>query len=200
MNNKFYLALLSTLLLSQGFTERCTTEKGLKIEYIGYSRNVYDPNFSSLQFELTNTSEDTLYISVQNIIIKVKKDKTWLNEENPQDSIGTPFVKPRMSRQHADDSKIAGQKQIQKIKARFAAQLYDSNFGKKSKYKDDKLFIIDNIIRDCIVLLPRQSISYTKGFRNTLFDKNCTVIADYFESNIFTYFVNKEGIKVDVMY
>lgn len=69
-----------------------------------------------------------------------------------------------------------------RIKTQIRKQLYEKNFGTNTVYKDSKDLILENIMRDCIVLMPNESIDYNKGFYSKEFDKNCRVSVKYSEN------------------
>ena len=170
----------------------------ITITYLGYSHNIYRTNFPSLEFEITNESKDTLYISENNIQTTVFKGKVALKQDKVIPSIGTFFMKPMIRKQFKCEEKDKYDKVIEKLKLKFATKLYEKNFGSTLVYKNSKDFIIENIVRDCLVLMPNESVDYSSGFYSTKFDKTCKVSAKYSDSKIFTYFVDDTGKKIDI--
>lgn len=168
------------------------------ITYLGYSNSIYRPNFPSLEFEITNKSKDTLYISENNIQTTVIKNKVVLKQDKVIPSIGTPFMKPMFRKQFKSEEKNKYNKLIEKLKFKFANKLYEKNFGSNNTYEESKDFIIENIVRDCIILFPSESIDHSVGFYSKKFDKTCKVSVKYLDSEIFTYFVDDNGKKIDI--
>jgi hypothetical protein len=196
MKKVFYVSVFSLLLLSNTFIDKQLTNK-IKISYLGYKSEVYQSDFSTLEFEISNNSQDTIYLSKQNIVVTVTKGKSIIKEEKPS-TIGTPFVKPIIRNTIFCKEQKENQEKINSLKLKYANNLYNKNFGSNTLYKGDKDFIIENIIKDCIVLMPSESIDYSNGFRSKLFDKTCKISAKYSDNKRFTYFVDDRGKKINI--
>lgn len=192
MKKVFCFSILSLLLISSKLIEN-----KIRITYLGYKSSVYRPNFSTLEFEISNNSRDTIYLSKQNIIVKVIKEKSILREKKTS-TVGTPFVKPIIRNTILCKEEKERQERMNRLKFKFASKLYEKNFGSNTVYKDSKDFIIENIVRDCIILMPNESIDYDIGFYSEKFDKTCKVDVKYLYIKRFTYFVDDKGKKIDI--
>lgn len=196
MRKVFYVSVFCLFLMSNAIMDRQPNNE-IRITYLGYKTNIYRSNFSTLEFEITNNSQDTIYLSRQNIIVKVVKGESIIKEEKPVVT-GTPFVKPIIRNTVFCKEQKEYQEKINSLKLKFANELYAKNFTSNTLFKSDKDFIVDNIIKDCIVLIPNESIDYSSGFYSKSFDKTCKVSAKYSENKRFTYFVDDKGKKVDI--
>lgn len=196
MKKVFYVWVFSLLLLSNTFIDKQLNNK-IKITYLGYRSDVYSSDFPTLEFEITNNSQDTIYLSKQNIVVIVIKGKSIIKEGKPT-TIGTPFVKPIIRNTIFCKEQKENQEKINSLKLKFANNLYDKNFASNTLYKNNKDFIIENIIRDCVVLMPNESIGHSSGFYSKLFDKTCKVSVKYLDSKRFTYFVDDSGKKINI--
>lgn len=195
---KAFLILLLCITFLSNTNSKNQLNDGLNIIYLGSSSSVYRPNFPSLEFEISNKSKDTLYISENNILITVFKGKSALKQDKVLPSIGTPFIKPMIRKQFKSEEKDKYERLLENLKLKFANKLYTKNFGSNTKYIDSKDFIIENIVRDCIVLMPNESIDYSSGFYSKKFDKACKVSVKYLDSKRFTYFIDDSGKKIDI--
>lgn len=192
----FKIVLLFAILFSFGFK---TGSEKINARYLGFEYYVYPGgNLNKLNFEIKNNTLDTLYISNKNLSFIVKKGKIVLKEDKSSSSIGSPFFLPRVRKQFRCEEKDRYEKEIEKLKLKFAKKLYQKNFSSTPKYINSKDFIIENIVRDCIVLIPNEAIDYDFHFRNEKFDKTCKVSVKYSDNKRFTYFVDDKGKKIDI--
>ena len=120
-----------------------------------------------------------------------------MQQDERKSDMGTPLVRPRIqsTKKEAMQELECGN---QNLKLEFANKLYDKNFGASSKYVNEKDFIIQNIIQDCIILLPKHSMDYSIGFYSFRFDQTCVVKGVYNDSARFTYFIDANGNKIDI--
>jgi len=174
----------------------CQIPNKIAITYLGYSRSVYQNDFPSLEFELTNTSNDTLYLSKKNIIVTVTKGKAKLREDKATPHV-TPFVRPVIRRLIRYDAQIKYERTRDSLKLNFAQNLYNRNLGINHGY--NKTFVLETIIRDCIILLPNESIDYSSGFKSEVFDKNCKVAAKYVNDKVFTSFLDDNMNRIYIL-
>lgn len=179
------------------FLVKQTIDEKIKLTYLGYEINRYRFNYQNLNFEIINKTKDTMYLSDTNIFIKIIKEEKILKEDKPQ-SIGTPYVRPVISKGFVCKEQKEYDEKINSFKLKFANKLYDKNFGSNTIYKNSKDFIIESIVRDCIILMPNESIDYSSGFYSKLFDKTCKVTVKYLDNKRFTYFVDDKGKKIDI--
>lgn len=191
----FKLIILFGILLCFGFN---TKSEKIKITYLGFEYYVHPGgSLNDLNFELKNNTLDTLYISRQNITFNIRKGNSVLKEVQNK-SIGSLFFLPRVRKQFLCDDKVKYEKYLENLKLKFANKLYEKNFGSNTVYKNSKDFIIENIVRDCIILMPNEAIDYDCHFHNEKFDKTCKVEAKHIDNKVFTYFVNDNGKRVDI--
>lgn len=170
--------------------------QNINVYYLGYERKIYLNNFVLLQFEIENKSNDTIYLSKKNIDIKVFKNNKEINKDNPPTYL--PFVRPTKIKQFKCEDKDKYEKGKEELKFKFANKLYEKNFGSNSKYIGSKDFIIKNIVSDCIILMPSESIDYSSGFYSKSFEKTCKVSVKYVDNKRFIYFVDDSGKKIDI--
>jgi|SRR6218665_2095273 len=196
--NIFIILLLCFSFCGFSFFIRQETNEEIKLTYLGYEINRYRFNYQNLNFEIRNNTKDTLYLSEMNISVKVIKGGKTLEEDNSK-SIGTPYVRPVINKGFVCKEEKEYKEKINSLKVKFAEKLYQKNFGSNTTLVDDKNFIIESIIRDCVVLMPNEAIDYTSGFYSEKFDKNCKVSAKYLDSKRFTYFIDNSGKKIDIM-
>jgi hypothetical protein len=177
--------------------ERISNLQNTTFYYLGYERKVFLNNLVLLQFEIESKTNDTIYLSKKNIHLRVFKDKKEINEDKLPTYL--PFIKPtKAKKEFKCEEKDKYERYLENLKLKFANKLYDKNFGSNTVYKDSKDFIIENIVRDCIVLMPNESIDYSSGFYSKSFDKTCKVSAKYLDNKRFTYFVDDSGKKIDI--
>lgn len=170
--------------------------ENINFYYLGYESKTYLNNFVLLQFEIENVSNDTIYLSEKNIDLKIFKNKKNIKEDNLP--IYLPFIRPTKIKQFKCEEKEKYVKVIEELKIKFANKLYEKNFASNTVYKNYKDYILENIINDCIVLMPNESINYSKGFYSQKFDKTCKVSVKYTEKKRFSYFVDNSGKRVDI--
>ena len=141
-----------------------------------------------LFFEIKNNTSDTLYLSRNNIAIRVFKDNKQLNN-NENKSIGQILCSEKYKNQSKIESEITNEKLTAILKHSFAKKLYSKNFkDKKPKITED--FIVQVIENATIVILPNKSINYSTIFNNEEFDNSCKVNVEYKNDKAFTFFYN----------
>lgn len=145
-------------------------------------------HFAELTFIIKNNSKDTLFISNQNIRIELKKDGTVLQNHPPSQAF-PPLASTTEIKKDKEESKR--QQKINKLKLQFAKKIIIQNFGKKAKTFDEK-WLTEQIIDNCLVIFPQESISYKEYFWNDSLDKNCSVKGLILESNLFLEFYDKK--------
>ncbi|WP_131701507.1 hypothetical protein [Flavobacterium sp. ABG] len=193
MKKLVYIICICFLIMSH---KQNNNFENINFYYLGYESKTYLNNFVLLQFEIENLTNDTIYLSEKNIDLKIFKNKKKINEDNLPTYL--PFIRPIKIKEFKCEEKERYEKSIEELKLKFANKLYEKNFSTNTIYKDSKDFILENIIRDCIVLMPNESIDYNKGFYSKKFDKNCKVSVKYSENKRFTYFVNDSGKRIDI--
>lgn len=154
----------------------------------------------SLKFSLINITNDTLYLSNKNLIIKLTKNNKLIKFKYPKVDV-QPFIKPVLKNGQQIQTKkviLNIENPKEKIAACFAKKMFLENTEinqKLLKYKDN---IIQNIIDDCIVLLPLETYEYETYLFSKNFDKTCKVSVKYSDNKIFTYFINDNGKNINI--
>ncbi len=165
----------------------------LEITYLGYTINKFQKNSPSLNFDVTNSSNDTIFISKKNIIIHVLKNNKEIKRD--KNSIGFPYFISTKSKFHNCKEIVNEKRKTDSIKLIFSKKVYDKNFNSSNNYKPkDADDTINYISSNCIVLLPRETIKYETFFESNLFDKNCEVSAEYKSNKIFTTFYSGDKL------
>lgn len=179
-----------------------TTKQKIKIDRVLY---VNENGFLKITFNIVNLSKDTLFLNYKMLnITAVKKQKiVKLDYPNVHEQ---PFIKPvfkngEQLQTRTLDLKTEGlNKEDPKEKSAyyFGNKLFLKNLlinQKLLKYRDR---IIQNIVDNCIVLLPSEIYEYETYLFSKKFDKTCKVSVKYSNSKRFTYFVDDSGKKIDI--
>ncbi len=165
---------LCTIIFSGSFAQ--FKSKDLEIIFTDYNIRNENRTFLTLKFELTNNSLDTMYISRNKISIHVLKNKKEIYQNKP--SMGLPYVRGSKIKFIKCEEKIIQENQKEILVTKFSEKLFEKKFGNLAiQYKD---YIIDNVIKkNCLVILPKQSIEYETIFTSEKFDSSCEVSAIY---------------------
>ena len=167
------------------------SKKDLILTYLDFENFCGSKSLNLLFFEIKNNTSDTLYLSRNNIAIRVFKDNKQLNN-NENKSIGQILCSEKYKNQSKIESEITNEKLTAILKHSFAKKLYSKNFKNlKSKISED--FIIQVIKNATIVILPNKSINYSTIFNNEEIDNSCKVYAEYKNVSTFTFFHNGSG-------
>ncbi len=165
----------------------------LEITYISHTINKYQKSSPLLNFDITNLSNDTIFISEKNIIIHVLKNNKEIKRD--KSSSGLPFFIKTKSKFHYCKEIINEKRKSDSIKLIYSKKVYNKNFNSKNDYKPkDPDDIINYISSNCIVLLPKETIKYNTFFESNLFDKNCEVSAEYKSNKVFTTFYSGDKL------
>lgn len=168
-------------------------KSAIEILYLEYSRDGSDKNRVSLNFEIRNTTQDTIFLSRDHIIMTVRKGRKHLAHEHFSGP-GQPFVRPRIRPIIPCEEKQRHEAKMDSLKSRFAELLYEKNFGITSQSNVDRNWVVEHIGDKCLILLPMEVIEYSKIFRNSEFDKSCLVNARYEQAAVFTSFHSHEKV------
>jgi hypothetical protein len=188
MKKTFYITILSLLFFSISGVAQNQLKDKFVLNALGFEGDYCIPNFYVLKLDITNKSKDTLYISEKNIqVIVIKQGGVLLEDRMDEEA---PYFILRNTMKFKCEEKDNYDKKINELKLNFANKLYEKNFGSSETYKKDRDFIVHIIVRDCIVLMPNESIDYNTGFNSKAFDKTCIVKAEYIDRKTFTYFMN----------
>ena len=190
-------AIILTLFLS---TVTCqTTKQKIKIDRIKYEN---ENGFLNITFDIVNLSKDTLYLNYKALIIKLVKNNKTIEWKYPKVDV-QPFIKPILKNgvQIYDKTKILNEKDPkEKLAIYFANKLFLKNIKNNYKLVEYRDKIIQNIVDDCIVLLPSEVYKYETYLFSKKFDKTCKVSVEYLDSKRFMYFILDDGKKIDIMH
>lgn len=189
--------LLVTLLI--GFSSSIRAQNysdKVSIEYLNFEKFGNSSIRFLFYFKIKNNTAETLYLSRKNIIITVtKKEKLLMNEPNTSSGLvfhtASKKNKPKVDAENENDEKTKS------LRHNFAKKLYYKNFT-KYKLVSDKEFVVSVIESDCIVILPKSTVNYSRVFINNLFTRDCKVKAKYDDNKIFTYYMSGADNKVNI--
>jgi hypothetical protein len=195
MKNYILILFLSFFSINILFSQIPTQKFRIKkIEYLN------EKGLVCVKFNLVNITGDTLYLSNKNLNIKLIKNNKTLKWEYPKVDV-QPFIKPVLKNVEQMQIKpeiLNKEDPKEKLATHFASKLFLKNVkinDKLLRYRDR---IIQNIIDDCIVLLPSETYEYETYLFSKKFDKTCKVSVKYSASKRLTYFVNDSGKRVDI--
>jgi hypothetical protein len=195
--NIIVIFIVSFFFFGFSFFVKQTIKGKVKLTYLGYEINRYRFNYQNFNFEILNNTNDKIYLSETNIFVSVTKEGKPLKEDK-NESIGTPYVRPVINKGLVCIEQREEEEKKYSLKVKFANKLYQKNFGFSPKDIDTKKGIIDHIVSDCIVLMPNESINYSRGFHSKIFDKSCKVSVKYIENKRFNYFLDDNGKKINI--
>ena len=179
-----YLNILFLLL----FVFKAEAQKEISTNYIGFYIDKSNKNKAELEFEIRNLTNDTIYISEENLNIKVYKNTKEIKEEIIDYGIATPFVRPR----------IAKCPEIENIKntlaSKFSTELVQKNNIEIGEFRN----AFDITLTNCIVLFPNEIIYYKKHFVQKAFDKNCEVEIKYKPEKIFATYKSERNTLIEI--
>jgi len=111
----------------------------VNIKYLDFEKFANSSKQFILYFEVKNTTNETLYLSRKNIIIKVTNgNKSLKNEQNT--SIGQVVFRATEKNKSMIDAEYINDKKTALLRHNFAEKLYNKNF-KKSKKKNKRFCI-----------------------------------------------------------
>jgi len=171
----------------------------VKFQYLYGQKSGNVSKETLLYFSIRNDSNDTLYLSKNNILVTVNKNGKALKELDNKATGQFIFESDKKSKAFITAQNLQ-EKETKLLRNSFANKLYNKNFSYE-KLKRDKEFVIDLIETKCIVILPYKTINYARIFVNSEFDKRCKVNAKYLSNNIFTYYMDvrdKKEIRIDI--
>jgi hypothetical protein len=122
---------------------------------------------------LTN---DTLYISYDNIKFEVSKNSKKVDEEKSKFSIGTPFIRPRLTE--------CTEKQIEK--SRLAQNFAKKIVAQNNLSAEEQQNAIKKVEIACIVVYPKEIVYQYKIFFHREFDRNYEVNIKPYNDELFT--------------
>ena len=188
-------------------TDSSILKNKVTFTYHSFSVAINTSNYTYLIFSIQNNTKDTVYLSDENIKIKVINNKNILVDERKSISTSLlcalpfpPYFGSDKEYEGTCIEEIAHKEKMNAIKNKFSISLYNKNFKPDSDSKTDKNFVIDAIVNRCIVLLPKQTVNYSTFFNNKNFDKTCIVTANYLDNGIFTSYQENGGKVVYIKY
>jgi hypothetical protein len=173
------------------------TKQKIRIERIKY---VNEKGSINLTFNMMNITSDTLYLSRKKINIRLIKNHKSIKWEYPKFDIQI-FVKPvlRNGEQIYKTPEVTNIKDPKEKAAKyFANKLFLKNSATNNeliRYRDR---VIQNIVDDCIILLPLETYEYETFLFSKKFDKTCKVSVKYSDNKKFTYFLDESGKKIEI--
>ena len=189
--------LLATLLIGFSYSIRGQNYSDkVSIEYLNFEKFGNSSKEFLFYFKIKNNTAETLYLSRKNIIITVtKKEKLLMNE--PITISGLVFHTASKKNKSKVDAENENDEKTESLRHSFAKKLCKKNFT-KYKLVSDKEFVVSVIESDCIVILPKSTVNYSRIFINNLFSSDCKVKAKYVDNKIFTYYMTGADNKVDI--
>lgn len=189
--------LIVTFFLGLSFSIRGQNYSNqVNIKYLDLEKFANSSKQFILYFKIKNNTNDTLYLSRKNIIIKVtNKGKSLENERNT--SIGQVIFRASKKNKSKIDAENLQDEKTALLRHNFAEKLYYKNFA-KDKVKRNKEFVVRVIENDCIVILPNATVNYSQIFINSLFNRNCKINARYLNNKIFTYYMAGDENKINI--
>lgn len=169
--NKQILIILVLILSSA----KLVAQEKFKLSYSGFFQDHLE-NWPKLQFELINLTNDTLYISYDNIKFEVRKNSKKVEEEKPKLGIGTPFIRPKL--EECPEKQVERKRLAQKFAEKLVAE---NNVAEK-----DKQDAIQEVETACIVIYPKEILYEYKTFFHRQFDRNYEVNVKPYNDEIFT--------------
>ena len=169
--NKQILIILVVLFSSV----KLVAQEKFKISYSGFFQDHLE-NWPKLQFEVINLTNDTLYISYDNIEFEVRKNSKKVKEDKPKFGIGTPFIRPNLAE--------CPEKQLDKkrLAQKFAQQLVAKNIVPAEEQQN----AIQEVEIACIVIYPKEILYEYKSFFHREFDRNYEVNIKPYNDKLFT--------------
>lgn len=156
----------------------------IQIEYLGYEKNdtIYKNNIT-LKFNLINITSDTLHISNEHFNIKCRNNKKVLKDYPLVPVGGQIIVIPQqMSKAEREEQKTKNT-----LKKNFAKKVLNYNM-KINNNIFDKLYAINIIENETIILLPHEKYNYYSFINNKKFNTQTKVILEYNPTKTFTSF------------
>ena len=170
------------------FVFTAKAQKEISVNYIGFYIDKSNKNKVELEFEIRNLTNDTIYISEENLNIKVYKNTKEIKEQIIDYGIGTPFIRPRITK----CPEIENVKNNLAIK--FSTGLVQKNNIEIGEFRNAYELTIVN----CIVLFPNEISYYKKYFVQKAFDKNCEVDIKYKTEKIFTKYKSERNKMIEI--
>ena len=181
--NKQILIILVVIFSSM----RLVAQEKFKISYSGFFQDHLE-NWPKLQFEIINLTNDTLYISYDNIEFIVRKNSKKVKEEKPKIGIGTHFIRPKLAE--------CSEKQLDK--KRLAQKFAQKLVAKNNIPKEEEQNAIQELEIACIIIYPKEILYEYKTFFHREFDRNYKVNIKPYNDKIFTSYESdsNEMIKI----
>lgn len=177
---------------------------GAEFVYIGFYAIPNSGFCNQLLFRIHNNTNDTLYIPVKDIKVKVSKDGKMLKEDSLRVhnfhpiSLNDEFIFfSRMGNPLESIEVIMKRKRVvDNLKRNYSRKLYRRNFGNTAMTKEFLLAVST----ECIVLLPKEKVNYSEYFFSRNLNQTYEIEAFYTKSNVFTIYDDDKGNQVEVKY
>ena len=152
-----------------------SAQEKFKLSYIGFFQDHLE-NWPRLQFEIINLTNDTLYISTENIKFEVIRNARKVLEEKIKLGSGQPFFRP----------KLLECSEKQNIKYQLSQKFAEKIVAKNNVPPEEKQNAIQNVERACLVIYPKEIIYIEKLFIHREFDRNYEVKLKNYNDDLFT--------------
>jgi hypothetical protein len=170
------------------FVLKAEAQKEISTNYIGFYIDKSNKNKAELEFEIRNLTKDTIYVSEENLNIKIYRNTKEIKEEIIDYGIATPFIRPR----------IAKCPEMENIKntlaSKFSTELVQKNNIEIGEFRN----AYDMTLTNCIVLFPNEIIYYKKYFTQKTFDKDCEVEMKYKPGKIFAKYKSERNTLIEI--
>lgn len=173
--NKQILIILVVVLSSF----KLIAQEKFKLSYSGFFQDRLE-KWPKLEFEIVNLTNDTLYISYDNIKFEVRKNSKKVEEEKPKPSIGTPFIRPRVA--ECPEKQLEKNKLAQNFAKKLVAQNNISTEEQQNAIKEVEIA--------CIVVYPKEIVYQYKIFFHREFDRNYEINLKPYNYKLFTSYEN----------
>jgi hypothetical protein len=182
-----------------------------KIEtvYKGFFSLSSGKNINQLMFTIYNKTNDTLYLSYANFKVEMYKNDKILMEDTSLNSHNIiydfiqnyTFLSDNLSKLTLDERALKVKK-VEIIKRAFSEKLYKKYLKEQKSDLSyfDKTRFLNSVYNNCIVLLPKETISESFLFYNNSLNHDCTAKAFYLNNKVFMTYMDENNKKIVVQY
>jgi hypothetical protein len=177
----------------------------ITIDYKGFYAPVNSKQCNQLIFTIQNNTNDTLYISSDHIDVQVIKNGQIIKKGLfpskfdlfPPDFLTEWVFTTDLSNPESKLDRGANElrtKLVDSLKNRFAKKLYDRNPDLKKHFTKDLFYAAIRSV--CLVIFPKERISYDRLFISASLSNTCIVNSIYNPTKIFTTLKDVNGAQV----
>lgn len=168
--NKQILTILVVII----YSVKLVAQEKFKLTYSGFFQDRLE-TWPKLEFEIINLTNDTLYISYDNIKFEVRKNSKKVDEEKLKPSFGSPFIRPRLAE--------CPEKQLDK--KRLAEKFAQKLVAKNNVPPEEQQNAIQKVEIACVVIYPKEIIYEYIVFFHREFDRNYEVNIKPYDDKLF---------------